>query len=261
MRERRKIILQELEQTGYVKVSMLSQEFHCTEMTIRRDLNAMSEEGLLKRTHGGAVKIGKNFVTDNVKDLVYSNLCNKIYIAKMAYRIIKNGDTIFLDDATTCLYLAQEIKRNNKKSVNVITNSILLASEIMQTAHILLKVIGGDVAGNLSATVGKEALEQIRGYRVNKAFIGVNGIDYQEGITGIGYPQMEIKKAMMKRAEATYVLADSSKFGHIYLSHICNLSEVTGVLTDKDLKEEYVQIAKEKNYPIYVDDTFINRRE
>ena len=106
MRERRKIILQELEQTGYVKVSMLSQEFHCTEMTIRRDLNAMSEEGLLKRTHGGAVKIGKNFVTDNVKDLVYSNLCNKIYIAKMAYRIIKNGDTIFLDDATTCLYLS-----------------------------------------------------------------------------------------------------------------------------------------------------------
>lgn len=261
MRERKKIILQELEQTGYVKVSALSREFHCTEVTIRRDLNAMAEEGLLKRTHGGAVKIGKNFVTDNVKDLVYSNLYNKIYIAKLAYQIVEDNDTIFLDDATTCLYLAREIKRNNKKRTNVITNSILLASEIMQTAHISLKVIGGDAAGNLSATVGKEAMEQIKGYKADKAFIGVNGIDSQGEITGIGYPQMGIKKAMMEHAKATYILADSSKFGHTYLSHICNISEVTAVLTDRDLKEEYIQMAKEKRYPIYMDVVFYKQED
>lgn len=172
--------------------------FGCTEMTIRRDLNEMAEEGLLKRTHGGAVKIGKNFVTDNVKDLLYSNLHNKIYIARQAYKVISAQDTIFLDDATTCLYLAKEIKKNEKKPVNIITNSVLLALELMQAEHVSIKIIGGDAAGNLSATVGQEAVEQIARCRADKAFIGVNGIDFTEGITGIGYPQMEIKQAMLK---------------------------------------------------------------
>ncbi|PWJ51860.1 DeoR/GlpR family DNA-binding transcription regulator [Faecalicatena contorta] len=250
MQERRKVILKELEQNGYVRVSTLSQLLQCTEMTIRRDLSEIAEEGLLKRTHGGAVKIGNNFVTDNVKDLLYSNLHRKIYISKIAYNMIDDQDTIFLDDATTCLYLAGEIKKNVTKSVNVITNSILLASELMQTAHVTLKMIGGDAAANLSATVGPEALEQIRKYRADKAFIGVNGIDFQKGITGIGYPQMEIKQAMLGHAEKIYILADSSKFGYTYLSHICQLDEVTAILTDSDLRAAYKAEIQKYQYPV-----------
>lgn len=250
MQERKKIILQELERAGYVKVSTLSQNFHCTEATIRRDLNTMAEQGLLKRTRGGAVKIGKNFVTDNVKDLVYSNLYHKIYIAKMAYHLVEDHDTIFMDDATTCLYLAREMKKSREKQVRIITNSLLLATEVMQMEYISLRVIGGEAASNLSATVGAEALEQINGYEVDKAFIGVNGIDYDYGITGIGYPQMEIKKAMIGHAKYSYILADSSKFGHTYLSHICSLNEVSAVLTDKDLNVVYKEEAQKKGYPI-----------
>lgn len=251
MQERRKAILKELDLYGYIRVSTLSRLFQCTEMTIRRDLNEMDREGLLKRTHGGAIKIGKNFVTDNVKDLIYSNSYNKIYIARMAYRILHAEDTVFMDDATTCLYLAKEIKRNVSKPVKVITNSILLALELMQTAHVTIKIIGGDAAANLSATVGREALEQIEKCRADKAFIGVNGVDFKNGITGIGYPQMGIKRAMMERSKETYILADSSKFGHTYLSHICGLDEVTAVLTDKDLKREYQTEICEKGYHIY----------
>ena len=248
--DRRKAILKELDQNDYVRVSTLSRTFDCTEMTIRRDLNEMAEEGLLKRTHGGAVKIGKNFVTDNVKDLLYSNLHNKIYIARQAYRIIKEQDTIFLDDATTCLYLAKEIKRNEKKQIKIITNSLLLALELMQTKHVTLKIIGGDAAGNLSATVGQEALEQIARCSADKAFIGVNGVDFTEGITGIGYPQMEIKQAMRKSAKETYVLADSSKFGRTYLSHISHIDQVTAVITDRDLAPEFQEEAISRGYPV-----------
>ena len=248
--DRRKAILKELEQNAYVRVGTLSSMFGCTEMTIRRDLNEMAEEGLLKRTHGGAIKIGKNFVTDNVKDLLYSNLHNKIYIARQAYKVIRARDTIFLDDATTCLYLAKEIKKNEKKQVNIITNSVLLALDLMQTEHVSLKIIGGDAAGNLSATVGQEAVEQIARCRADKAFIGVNGIDFTEGITGIGYPQMEIKQAMLKSAKETYVLADSSKFGHIYLSHICNIDQVTAVLTDGNLGAAFQEEARAQGVPV-----------
>lgn len=250
MQDRRKAILKELDLNGYVRVSTLSLLLGCTEVTIRRDLNTMAAEGLLKRTHGGAVKIGKNFVTDNVRDLVYSNPGNKIYIARQAYGIVKEKDILFLDDATTCLYLAREIKRNSRKFVKVITNSILLASELMQTDHVTLKVIGGDAAGNLSATVGQEALKQIEKYQADKAFLGVNGIDFQEGITGIGYPQMEIKQAMIRQANETYVLADSSKFGNVYLSHICGIREVTAILTDKDLDNGYKKEIQKYDYPV-----------
>jgi DeoR/GlpR family transcriptional regulator of sugar metabolism len=136
------------------------------------------------------------------------------------------------------------------KPVSVITNSILLASELMQTEHVILKVIGGDAAGNLSATVGAEALKQIEHCQADKAFIGVNGIHFQEGITGIGYPQMEIKRAMIRRAKETYVLADSSKFGHVYLSHICDIKEVTAILTDNELDNIYKQKVQECQYSV-----------
>lgn len=233
--QRRKRILERLDVRGTIKVSELSQEFQCTPMTIRRDLKELEQMGLIRRTHGGAVKIGSNFVTQNVKELVYSNTYHKMWIARLAFSCIEPGMTLFIDDASTCLYLAQEIKKDKRKPVTVITNSLLAATEFMQTPHVYLKLIGGDITANLSATAGETARKQIAACRADLSFIGVNGVDSKAGITGIGYPQMEIKKAMIQASDAVYILADSSKFGKRYLSEICGFGQVKEILTDKDL--------------------------
>lgn len=239
--KRRKRILEMLDARGTIRVSELSREFRCTPMTIRRDLNELEQLGLIKRIHGGAVKIGSNFVTQNVKELVYSNTHHKMWIAKLAFSCIRPGMTLFIDDASTCLYLAQEIKKDKMKPVTIITNSLLAATEFMQTPHVYLKLIGGDITVNLSATAGETALRQIAACHADLSFIGVNGVDSNAGITGIGYPQMEIKKAMIQASDAVYILADSSKFGKCFLSEICGFDQVKEILTDKELPAEVLK--------------------
>ena len=215
MEERRNEILKELDRKGRVKVTDLSKEFGCSEVTIRNDIKAMDIEGLLKRTHGRAVKV---------------------------------------ETETERKYSAETIYRNvtQKKQIAVVTNSLIAGNELAGVGHVELFMIGGYVTGHLAATMGDVAIQNMSKFHVDKAFIGVHSINFNVGLTSIATPQMEVKKAIMKAAEKVYVLADSSKFGGGYLSVICPTNEVDKIITDDGVSKEDIQKAKELDIPLVI---------
>ena len=249
-RERERKILEKLDHDGYVKVSELSRFLGCTEVTLRRDLKNLDERGLLRRIHGGAVRIGSNFVHNNVKEALYQRLHEKMEIARTAYGCVQDGETIIIDDASTCMHMASAISAEPEKKVKVITNSILLAEKLLDYTHVELVMIGGTVAGNLAATEGETAYAQLGKLRADKAFIGVNGIDLDSGITLTGYPQQKVKQKMMEISQESYILADSSKFGKTYMSLLCPPEAPAAIVTDRKVDPEVLKYAREKNIQV-----------
>lgn len=140
MEERRNEILKELDRKGRVKVSDLSKEFGCSEVTIRNDIKAMDIEGLLKRTHGGAVKVETETERKYSAETIYRNVTQKKQIAEAAYEFLDDRDTIIIDDASTSFYLAQEIKNHPEKRIAVVTNSLIAGNELAGVGHVELSI-------------------------------------------------------------------------------------------------------------------------
>ena len=246
MEERRQAILQELEEKGKVRVADLSRKLGVSEVTIRNDIKSMGAEGLLKRTHGGAVSLEQNMARKYRAETIYRHVDRKKAIAARAY------DTIIIDDASSSFYLALHIKSHPEKRVAVVTNSLLVGNELAGISHVELYMIGGYVGGHLAASMGESAVENMEHFHVDKGFIGVHGINFEAGLTSIATPQMQVKKAILKAAKEVYVLADSSKFGGGYLSVICPINAVYKIITDSHVSKENVAIAKEMNVPLVI---------
>ena len=252
MEERRRKILQELEEKGKVRVNELSVGLGCSEVTIRNDIKCMERTGLLIRTHGGALKIEEDPQKKYSAESIYRNTDRKRAIAACAYEFIEERDTIILDDASTSFYLALHIKQHPEKRIAVVTNSLMSANELAGLKHVELYMVGGPVGGHLAATMGDEAIEDISRFHVDKAFIGVHSINFDVGITSIATPQMQVKQAILKTTEHTFVLADSGKFGGGYLSVICPLKKIYKIITDGEIDREYVRRAGSEQIPLVV---------
>lgn len=252
MEERRRTILRELDERGRVRVADLSRELGCSEVTIRNDIKNMDMEGLLQRVHGGAIKREESPVRKYSAESIYRHTDRKKKIAACAYEYIEDRDTIIIDDASSSFYLAVHIKNHPEKSVAVVTNSLLVGNELAGSKHVELYMVGGHVGGHLAATMGDAALENMRSFHVDKAFIGVHGINFEVGLTSIATPQMQVKHAILKAAKEVYVLADSSKFGGGYLSVICPITDVHLIITDDEVAKENIKIAKELDVPLVI---------
>ena len=174
---------------------------------------------------------------------VFKNSDRKRRIAWKAYEYIEDQDTIILDDSSVCYYLAQCIRDDSSKHLLVITNSLASAGVLSHLSHVELFLLGGQVGGKLASTVGDVA--------VNKAFISAHGINFSVGLTSIGSPQMQVKKAVLAASDQAYVLADSSKFGGGYVMVVCSLDEISAIITDDGIKKEYLEDAEKQH--VYID--------
>ena len=137
-----------------------------------------------------------------------------------------------------------------QKRLAVVTNSILAVSELAGLAHIDLYVVGGSVGGNLPASLGTKANEDISRFKVDKAFIGVHSVSFEAGITAITDAQMQMKQAILKTTQKVIVLADSSRFGGGYFSVICPISSVFRIVTDSAVSDDIVRRAALRGVPL-----------
>jgi len=243
LNKRMEYILQELEDKGSVRVADVSKQLECSEVTIRNDIQKLEEMGLLNRTHGGATKVGVQVMVLYSGGNIYKHSEKKEKIAERAYEYIEDNDTIILDDASTSYFLAKIIKENSSKSLIVITNSVVAAGVLSDAKHVNLFLLGGQVGGKLSATMGDMTLRNLEECHADKAFISAHGINFDVGITSIGSPQMQVKKAILDAAKDVFVLVDSSKFGGGYVMVVSPLSRITQIITDDEIKKEYLDMA------------------
>lgn len=236
--ERQQKIIEMLNEKSSLRVAELAEIFNISESTIRRDLQDMEEKGMLTRTHGGAVGINRTSFEPSFKEKETEKHDEKSSIGIIAASMIEDGDTIILDSGTTTLEIAKHIEA---KDITVITNSIDIASELSNKDNIELIVAGGSLRQNTRAMVGHITESVFKNFRVDKAFVGANGISMEEGITTPNFNEAQTKKAMINVANKVIIVADSTKFNKVCFSVICPLRAVSAIITSSDLDENIIK--------------------
>lgn len=225
--KRKQKILEVLEADGEVDIKAISIQLEISEITARRDLNQLAADGLLYRTHGGAVKVNPLQKPHAFVNKSAQNADVKDAICRAAAAQINDGDIIFMDCGSTVFRLCQFIK--NKK-IKVITNSLPVIYELQDSA-VNVNVIGGELDKERQAVHGATAIEHIKKYRANKAFLGVDGIS-ATGLFANSEKEASITTAFAESSGYTYILCDSSKIGRETYLNFATLNIVNALITN-----------------------------
>ncbi len=211
--ERHKLILEELNKNSVVYVHELVKMLDTSESTIRRDLNYLHSEGKLKKVHGGATLIEKEFNTkdDNISIRENLNIENKAIIAKYAASLVMNNDFVYIDSGTTTNLIIDYL---TEKNAVYVTNGINQAKKLLSKGFATY-IIGGEVKSSTEAIVGVEAINSLKKYNFTKGFFGTNGISDYRGFTTPDIKEALVKKEAIKRTRNAYILADKTKFNEI----------------------------------------------
>ena len=239
---RRQQILNLLEETGTINVNELAERFQVSLVTIRNDLDDLEKEGLLQRTFGGAVFSHRSRFNKSFRERIQQQRVEKRAVAIAALGYIKDGDTIILDAGTSTLALAQLLKER-AMSVFVITCSVPAALELSSGGYDIL-LLGGIVRNKSLALLWRETLSILERYRADKAFLGSSGFTAKRGHSTPNPDDAQIKEAIMRAADETYVLVDSSKYGHDCLTSFARLCDVDLTITDSHLSRSKAAILK-----------------
>ncbi|HEY4208803.1 MAG TPA: DeoR/GlpR family DNA-binding transcription regulator [Puia sp.] len=225
-RERK--ILGLLEEAGEVSVTTLVTELAASDMTIRRDLNRLAADGLILRTHGGAMKVDLLAHKKRFENKSAANVAAKDIICRLAAEQIKDGDTIFMDCGSTVFRLCKFIRN---RRIKVITNSLPVVVELTNSA-VSVNIIGGEYDHDRQAVHGVMAEEHIARYRASKAFLGVDGLS-AKGLFANTELEASITQAFAARAKTIYLLCDASKIDKDTYFKFADLSLVQNLITDR----------------------------
>lgn len=236
--ERMRGIMKKLERENRVLIADLTKEFNTTSVTIRKDLDILESQGLLKRTHGGAILHKPLFHGLNLNEKEKLNADEKQRIADEAVKLISDGDVVILDSGSTTTQLARNMK--NLKGITVITNAVNIALEL-SASYCEIILTGGALQKNSSTLVGPFADDILRKVSADKLFHGVDGIDYETGLTTPDIIEANTSRVMMQRAGENILLVDSSKFGRRSLGVICQIKEINKIITTKKMDKAEIQ--------------------
>jgi DeoR family transcriptional regulator, fructose operon transcriptional repressor len=246
--ERKKKILTALQESESLTVFELAEILEVSPATIRRDLHDIAEEGLLVRTHGGAMKM-ENPVITGFSEKSGVNNAKKETIAQQAAALVQDGDVIFLDCGSTVFGMCRFLK---KKNIKVITNSLPILAELIDAPGIGINLIGGELNKSRKAVHGDKAVQHINGYHAHKAFIGVDGISAENGLTAHSEHESTITSAFIANAAEVFLLCDSSKISKDSYVKFAGLSEITRLITDSGLGDDYRQKLESKGLPVNI---------
>lgn len=210
---RKEQILNLLTARGYTNVTDLASRFNVTTETIRRDLNELEQENLVKRIHGGAIASAKRSPELEYQNRGHFLMEEKKSIAHCAADLINDGDTVIILSGTTTLAMAEFLLQ--KKNLTVITNSVLLCAELASTQDIELYIIGGKVRNGNYSISGPIAMENLTVFNPDKVVIGIGGISAEKGLTDHRLDETLLTRNCLKTAGITIGVADHSKFGTI----------------------------------------------
>jgi len=232
---RKEEIINMLELEGEVDVNTLSAHFAISKETVRRDLRELEKQGVLTRTHGGGVYNREQHNKQAEYPIAIRGIQRfneKNEICRYAASLIEDGDTVFMDNSSTTMYLIQYIPQSLR--VTVVTNSMKLLLEAVRIANVNLQYVcfGGTFKESNLSFYGNTTLKNAQAYYPNKAFMSCAGIREDGLVTDASMQEVDTKQLMLKQCKAIYYLADYTKFsssGQVYLS---NLTSGDALITD-----------------------------
>ena len=242
MTERQSKIIKLVNQYQKIEVSRLAEMLDVSQVTIRKDLDYLEEEGLLSREHGYALIKNAN----DINTRLTINYETKLKIANKAAEMVSNGETVMLESGSTCALMAEQLAKL-KKDVTIITNSAYIAIRIRDLPVRKVILLGGEYQKEYQGMVGPLVRKCAREFFVDKFFVGTDGFIPEAGFTCDDLMRVETMKYMADSANRMIILADSSKFSQKGVVIQSTFDEIDTICTDSGISEETVAILNKRN--------------
>lgn len=229
LQERRQLILDDLRRDGRVSVKMLSDKLGVSEVTIRQDLRALEDEGILERTYGGAMLRTPSTTAAELSFDIRRRKHKgaKDNIGRAAAALVKDGYGIALDSSTTTFAMIPYLKRYD--GLTIVTNSLVIAQQFLDSPRIRVLLPGGMLRRDSISLVGNPS--SLPDINLNVGFFSAQGVTFTAGITEIGPDEAEMKRAMMTRCITKIITVDASKWGKIAPYTYAAVRDIARIIT------------------------------
>jgi DeoR family transcriptional regulator, fructose operon transcriptional repressor len=246
--QRREMLRELIRSHGFVSIPLLRESLKVSESTIRRDLDWMEENGEVKRTHGGVFSTGPSASLRLFEGRRASQWDKKLQVASAASRLIEDHDTVLLDGGSTTYELARRLVG---RPLQVVTNSLPVAYLFAASDSADLILLGGYVHSRTGVTLGPYTDQMLASLNVQKAVLSIAGAD-ERGFYNSNLLLVETERAMMRCADQTIVVADSSKFGRSSLARLCSLSDIRTAVVDDGLDSAWRDRLKQSQVELVI---------
>jgi len=243
-RSRVDVINSYIQEKGEVKITELSELYpDISSMTIRRDIEYLEKEGLIVRTKGGAKSIEH---LSNLKEKIYSlraneNITAKINIAQKALNFMNGVNSIYMDSGTTTMALSRIIPNKN---MLVLTSGANVGLELLKKSNINVILTGGIVNRDTLSVSGHRAIEIVNTINIEVAFLATSGFSLSTGFSCGNFDECELKRTVIKRAQKTVLLIDSSKINKNMPYTFADLNDIDYLICEEVLSDEVKEAAK-----------------
>jgi len=231
LEERRQAILNLVTQQGRVSVTELGERFGVSEVTIRTDLQALATRGLLLRTYGGAIPAAYGLQELSLTKRRQEQVAQKLKIGQVAAAMVKDGEAIFLDSSSTALAVAQHLKQ--RRDLTVITNSLVVAYEMLGLSNVTVVMPGGTLHHDTVSLIDAEGLAQLEKLNIVRGFFGAHGLSLSAGLTDVSAPEAEIKRPLVRLCRQVIALLDATKWGREGIASFAEIRDVHCIVTDR----------------------------
>jgi len=248
--ERRKKIIEFIQKSNRVTVTKLVEILGVSDVTVRRDLSQLESEGLLRRTHGGAILTKSTGIETSFAEREIKFLAEKERIGKFAAQYVRDGETVMIDGGSTTLQLVKNLK--HKKDLIVVTNAPNLAMELQENDSIEVILTGGNLRKQTLMLVGPVTIETITKFRADKAILGISAISVKEGLFTVNPLEAEVKKYMINCSEELIIVADSSKLGKVAFTYVTSLARVSKLITDNKISSSDIKAIEDQEVEILI---------
>lgn len=236
--ERRQRIVDKLREERKVYVADLSRSLSVTQETIRRDLEKLEQDGLLRRSYGGAVLARASQEDLSIDNRSAANYDLKRAIAEKASGLVTNGSSVMAESGSTVIALVETLR--TKKDLTIVTNSVKLLWDHAGSGFNMIST-GGDLRSHSLSLVGASACRSLESFNVDLALFSCKGLDMEKGVTESNEPEAAVKQAMIRQAKTRILLADHTKFDQVFFVKTLEWQDVDIVVTDIEPKRQWLE--------------------
>jgi len=239
--ERRRLIVELVEQHGRATVDELAGRFKTSPVTIRTDLEALARNAAIVRSHGGALPtLARTIDTPPGIEETYRQ-ARKRRIGRAAAKLVRDGETIILDSGSTTIEIALALRQRTWSELTVITNGLHIALELGAIPSVRVIMLGGLLRPSSHSLAGLSAEQTLSQLSADRLFLGVDGIDPEIGVTTLDPQEAALNALMIRVSREVVGVFDASKFGQRSLSAIAPISALNLAITEKGASAKYVQ--------------------
>lgn len=247
--ERRKHILLELRLRPHVRISDLAERFRVSTETVRRDLEKLSDDGLLDRAHGGASALAAGRYP-SFDERAKARVVERERIGREAANLVQPGETLMVNSGSTTLQFARFLAFDGTPCT-VLTNSFPVAMALGHSEAAEVIICPGDYLPSESAIIGTDAVEFLERHSVDRCLIGASGLS-DDGPSETVRGFAAVKRAMLRRCEISHLLIDREKFGRKGLAQVGSLSDLTSVVCDQGPNPGLARSLSQSNVEVLV---------